>query len=134
MAFGEATGPSLCDDNGLKDDLPPITTFLNRLLALAIAMQGILFTTFKELLEQCIEGAIAAGVYDLGLEILRTESFRVTDRKVIYTHPGSGAETQFLTIAQKQRNAALSLADAFIFCPSQHPMPYRPRWGVALET
>ncbi|MEO8245218.1 MAG: strawberry notch family protein, partial [bacterium] len=37
MAFEEATGLNLCDDNGLKDDLPPITTFLNRLLALTIA-------------------------------------------------------------------------------------------------
>jgi hypothetical protein len=31
---------------------------------------------------------------------------------VIYTHPGSGAETQLLTIAQKQRNTPTSLADA----------------------
>jgi len=112
MAFEEATGLSLTDETGLKDDLPPITTFLNRLLALTISMQGILFTAFEELLEQRIEGAIAAGVYDLGLETLRAESFRVTGRKVIYTHPGSGAETQLLTIAQKQRNAPLSLADA----------------------
>ena len=47
------------------------------------------------------EGAIAAGVYDLGLETLRAESFRVTEARVIYTHPGSGAETQLLTIAEK---------------------------------
>jgi len=75
-------------------------------------MQGILFTAFEELLEQRIEGAIAAGVYDLGLETLRAESFRVIDRKVIYTHPGSRAETKLLTIVKKQRNAPLSLADA----------------------
>ena len=112
IAFEDATGLSLTDDNGLKDDLPPITTFLNRLLALTISMQAVLFSAFEELLDQRIEGAIAAGVYDLGLETLRAESFRVTDRKVIYTHPGSGAETQLLTIAQKQRNAPLSLADA----------------------
>ena len=111
-AFEDATGLSLTDDNGLKDDLPPITTFLNRLLALTIHMQGILFTAFEELLEQRIEGAIAAGVYDLGLETLRAESFRVTDARVIYTHPGSGAVTQLLTIAEKRRNAPLSLADA----------------------
>ncbi len=112
MAFEDATGLSLTDDNGLKDDLPPITTFLNRLLALTIAMQGILFTAFEDLLAQRIEGAITAGIYDLGLETLRAESFRVTDARVIYTHPGSGAETQLLTIAQKIRNAPLSLADA----------------------
>jgi len=111
-AFEEATGLSLTDDNGLKDDLPPITTFLNRLLALTIHMQAVLFSAFEELLDQRIEGAIAAGVYDLGLETLRAESFRVTDARVIYTHPGSGAETQLLTIAQKQRNTPLSLADA----------------------
>ena len=111
-AFEDATGLSLTDDNGLKDDLPPITTFLNRLLALTIHMQGILFTAFEELLAQRIEGAIAAGVYDLGLETLRAESFQVTDARVIYTHPGSGAETQLLSIAQKQRNMPLSLADA----------------------
>jgi len=111
-AFEDATGLSLTDDSGLKDDLPPITTFLNRLLALTIDMQAVLFSAFEELLDQRIEDAIAAGVYDLGLETLRAESFQVTDARVIYTHPGSGAETQLLTIAQKQRNTPLSLADA----------------------
>ena len=111
-AFEDATGLSLTDDNGLKDDLPPITTFLNRLLALTIDMQAVLFAAFEELLDQRIEGAIAAGVYDLGLETLRAESFRVTDARVIYTHPGSGAETQLLTIAEKRRNTPTSLVDA----------------------
>jgi hypothetical protein len=111
-AFEDATGLSLTDDNGLKDDLPPITTFLNRLLALTIDMQAVLFSAFEELLGQRIEGAIAAGVYDLGLETLRAESFRVTDARMIYTHPGSGAETQLLTIAEKRRNTPTSLADA----------------------
>ncbi|WP_114964002.1 strawberry notch family protein, partial [Tritonibacter mobilis] len=111
-AFEDATGLSLTDDNGLKDDLPSITTFLNRLLALTIDMQAVLFASFEELLDQRIEGAIAAGVYDLGLETLRAESFRVIDAQVIYTHPGSGAETQLLTIAEKRRNKPTSLADA----------------------
>ena len=48
-AFEDATGLSLTDDNGLKDDLPPITTFLNRLLALTIDMQAVLFSAFEEL-------------------------------------------------------------------------------------
>ena len=111
-AFEDATGLSLTDDNGLKDELPPITTFLNRLLALTIDMQAVLFSAFEDLLDQRIEGAIAAGVYDLGLETLRAESFRVTDARVIYTHPGSGAETQLLTIAEKRRNTPTALADA----------------------
>ncbi|MDH8420653.1 strawberry notch C-terminal domain-containing protein, partial [Klebsiella pneumoniae] len=31
--FEDATGLKLTDSNGMRDDLPPITTFLNRLLA-----------------------------------------------------------------------------------------------------
>ncbi|MCZ3003820.1 strawberry notch C-terminal domain-containing protein, partial [Acinetobacter baumannii] len=41
--FEDTTGLKLMDDNGIKDELPPITTFLNRLLALTIDLQDILF-------------------------------------------------------------------------------------------
>ena len=63
------------DANGIKDELPPITTFLNRLLALTIDLQNVLFTAFEQLLAARIEGAIASGTYDVGLETLRAESF-----------------------------------------------------------
>jgi hypothetical protein len=99
--FESATGLKLMDANGIKDELPPITTFLNRLLALTIELQGILFTAFEQLLTAKIEGAIAAGIYDVGLETLTAEGFTVTDRQTIYTHPGTGAETRLLTIAQR---------------------------------
>ncbi len=110
--FEAATGLKLMDTNGIKDDLPPITTFLNRLLALTIEMQGILFTAFEQLLEARIDGAIASGTYDLGLETLRAESFRVTDRQVIYTHPTTGAETRLLSITQRRRNKPRLLDEA----------------------
>ena len=107
--FESATGLKLMDSNGLKDDLPPITTFLNRLLALPIELQGILFSAFEQLLEARIDGAIASGTYDMGLETLRAESFTVTDRQVIYTHPATGAETRLLTIAERRRNRPVTL-------------------------
>jgi hypothetical protein len=110
--FESATGLKLMDDNGIKDELPPITTFLNRLLALTIELQGILFTAFEQLLDAKVSGAIASGVYDVGLETLTAESFVVTDRTTIYTHPASGAETRLLTITQRTRNRPLSLDDA----------------------
>ena len=110
--FEAATGLKLMDTNGIKDDLPPITTFLNRLLALTIEMQGILFTAFERLLEARIEGAMASGTYDLGLETLRAESFRVTDRQVIYTHPTTGAETRLLSITERRRNRPRLLDEA----------------------
>lgn len=110
--FEAATGLKLMDSNGIKDDLPPITTFLNRLLALTIEMQGILFTAFEQLLEARIDGAMASGTYDLGLETLRAESFRVTDRQVIYTHPTTGAETRLLSITERRRNRPRLLDEA----------------------
>ncbi|MGY3235607.1 MULTISPECIES: strawberry notch-like NTP hydrolase domain-containing protein [unclassified Bradyrhizobium] len=107
--FEDATG---LNANGLRDDLPPITTFLNRLLALTIDLQNVLFTAFEQLLTARIEGAVASGTYDVGLETLRAESFVVTDRRTIYDHPGTGAETRLLTVVQRQRNHPVSLDDA----------------------
>ena len=110
--FEQSTGLKLMDENGLKDDLPPITTFLNRLLALTINLQGVLFTAFEQLLNAKIEGAIASGTYDAGLETLRAESFVVTDRSTIYTHPATGAETRLLTITERRRNLPVALDQA----------------------
>ena len=110
--FEDTTGLKLMDANGIKDELPPITTFLNRLLALTIDLQNVLFTAFEQLLTARIEGAIASGTYDVGLETLRAESFVVTDRRTIYTHPGTGAETRLLTITQRERNRPVTLDEA----------------------
>jgi predicted RNA methylase len=111
-AFEDATGLRLTDEGGLRDELPPITTFLNRLLALTIGMQNILFTAFEQLLATRIEGAIASGTYDVGLETLTADSLTVTDRRTIYTHPGTTAETRLLTIARRERNKPVTLAEA----------------------
>ena len=110
--FEAATGLKLMDDNGIKDDLPPITTFLNRLLALTIELQGILFTAFEQLLDAKVAGAIASGVYDVGLETLTAESFVVTQRTTIYTHPATAAQTRLLTITERRRNRPTTLDEA----------------------
>ena len=86
---------------GIRDELPPITTFLNRLLALTIDLQNILFTAFEQLLTARIERAIASGAYDVGLETLRAESYNVMDRQTIYTHPGTSAETRLLASGRR---------------------------------
>jgi hypothetical protein len=110
--FEDSTGLKLTDSNGIKDELPPITTFLNRLLALTIDLQNVLFKAFELLLTARVEGAIASGAYDVGLETLRAESFTVTNRRTIYTHPGTGAETRLLTITQRERNRPVMLDEA----------------------
>src|SRR4029453_11049114 len=112
QTFEDATGLKLTDDNGIKDELPRITPFLNRLLALTIDLQNILFTAFEQLLTARIEGAIASGTYDVGLETLTAESFVVADRTKIYTHPGTSEETRLLTITQRERNRPVTLDEA----------------------
>jgi hypothetical protein len=111
--FVDATGLTLTDrDGSLKEELPPISQFLNRLLALSIDLQNILFQAFEALLEAKIEGAIASGTYDAGVEAITAASLRVVERRTIYTHPGTGAETQVFTIARQDRNEPLPLGDA----------------------
>jgi predicted RNA methylase len=118
--FESSTGLSLMDEGGVRDALPPITTFLNRLLALPIDLQGALFTAFEQLLNARIEGAVASGTYDVGLETLKAESFVVTDRRAIYTHPTTGAETRLLTFTQRLRNRPLTLDQALAHLSDAH--------------
>ncbi len=111
--FEDATGLSLTTrDGAIKEELPPITQFLNRVLALTIDLQNLLFEVFDGLLTARIEGAVAAGTYDLGLETITAESLNVVERRTVYTHPGTGAETQALTVARRDRNRPLSLEEA----------------------
>jgi predicted RNA methylase len=113
QTFEDATGLHLTGDaGGLLDELPPITTFLNRLLALTIDLQNALFGAFEDLLHSRIEGAVASGTFDLGVETVTAESLVVTDRRTIYVHPQGGAETQVFTITRRDRNQPMTLDDA----------------------
>ena len=90
--FQEATGLDLTDQDGsLKEELPPISTFLNRILALPIALQNLLFEVFEGLMEAQVEAAIQAGIFDVGVETLIAESLVVTNRQTIAAHAKSGA-------------------------------------------
>ena len=111
--FEDATGLKLTDRDGtIREELPPITQFLNRLLALTITMQDALFEVFEGLLRAKIEGAIAAGVYDRGVETITAESLRVAERRTLYIHPATGAETQVFTVVERNPTRPMTLADA----------------------
>ena len=111
--FQDATGLDLLDQDGsLREELPPITQFLNRLLALRIDLQNTLFASFEALLEARIEAAVAAGSYDIGVETLTAESFRVAERRTVHKHAATGAETCCYRVLRKDRNRPLSLAEA----------------------
>ncbi len=110
--FEAATGLSLVDDNGLKDKLPLISTFLNRMLALPVVLQNLLFATFEDLLAGRVEAARTAGVYDAGLETLRADSFTILARQIIHTHAETGADTELLTIRERRRSEPVTVPQA----------------------
>jgi hypothetical protein len=113
VEFEEVTGLALTDADGtLREELPPIIIFLNRLLALTIDLQNTLSAVFEQLLTARIEDAVAAVSYDAGVETLTAESLRVIDRRTVYTHQATGAETQVFIVERHDRNKPLALADA----------------------
>ncbi|HYX17476.1 MAG TPA: strawberry notch C-terminal domain-containing protein [Nostoc sp.] len=97
--FEQMTGLSLTShEGGMKIDLPPLRQFLNRLLALRIGMQNIIFERFELLLSQQIETAIAAGIFELGVETLRAERFTIESQSAVYTHAQTGSVTNYLKV------------------------------------
>ena len=110
--FKEMTGLTLRDQDGsLKEQMPMTTQVLNRLLALKIDMQNLLFDRFGEILTGVLEAARESGQLDRGVETLHAERFEITNRRVIYTHEG-GAETILLDIAETTRNDVMTATRA----------------------
>jgi hypothetical protein len=111
--FEGATGLNLTDrDGSLLEELPPITTFLNRILALPIALQNRLFEVFESLMEAAVEGAMQAGTFDIGVETVRAESLIVQEQRVIATHRASGATTSLMTLLRKDRTEITGIDEA----------------------
>ncbi len=121
--FEEATGLKLTWEGNLKEDLPPMPQFLNRLLALPIDEQNQLFGALESRIEANIEIAIEAGTFERGVETIAANSLSVASRESVFTHEGSGAETEIVEIARKDRLEPLN-ADAAIelhMATSKHP-------------
>ena len=109
--FEEATGLKLTYEGALKEDLPPMPKFLNRLLALPIEEQNALFAELESRVESNIEQAVEAGTYEVGVETLRADSLTAAGGETLYTHPDTCAETALVEILRRDRLAPTT-ADA----------------------
>ena len=126
LAFGELASMTLetfmaktslkllDEDGGLKppDALPPIHTFLNRLLALRIADQNALFADFDRILSGILERAAASGDLDRGLEDIEAEELDIREQETIRSDVSTGAETALVTFALKVRRDIITSTDA----------------------
>ena len=111
--FEDATGLKLTWDGTLKEDLPPMPRFLNRLLALPIAEQNALFAELENRIDAGIEQAIEAGTYEVGVETVRADSLAAAGRETLYEHPGAGAATELVEIVRRDRLEPTSADEAF---------------------
>ena len=104
--FEDATGLKLIWEGSLKEDLPPMPRFLNRLLALPIAEQNELFAELETRIEANIEQAIEAGTHEQGVETIRADSLTVASRETVHVHEASGAATELVEIVRRDRARA----------------------------
>ena len=108
--FQNRTGLKLeSEDGGLREDLPPIQRWLNRLLALPIALQNAIFDEYLALIEARIAAAREAGTLDIGVETLLVDSFEIAQDRIIRVDPGSGATTHLLRLEIARRLKPMSI-------------------------
>ena len=110
--FQESTGLKIVHEGGLKDDLPPMPRFLNRLLALPIAEQNQLFAELESRIASNIEQAIEAGSYEVGVETVTADSLAIAGQETLYEHPGTGAATELVEIVRRDRLVPLTAESA----------------------
>ena len=122
--FEDATGLKLVHEGNLKEDLPPMPRFLNRLLALPIDEQNQLFAELEERIAANIEQAMEAGAYEVGVETVRADSLAIAGRETLYEHPGTGAVTELVEIVRRDRLEPLDADTALgIGEPGPEPAP-----------
>ncbi|HTM94383.1 MAG TPA: strawberry notch family protein, partial [Croceibacterium sp.] len=90
-------------DGGQTDNLPTIQRWLNRVLAMPIALQNAIFDEYLGLIEARVEAAREAGTLDLGLETVAVEDYRILGSELLRTDPVSGAETRLLSLEVERR-------------------------------
>ena len=123
--FEDATGLKLVHEGNLREDLPPMPRFLNRLLALPIDEQNQLFAELEERIAANIEQAMEAGAYEVGVETVRADSLAVAGRETLYEHPGTGAVTELVEIVRRDRLEPLD-ADTALGIGAREPGPDSP--------
>ena len=101
--FEEATGLKLTYDGTIREDLPPMPRFLNRLLALPIDEQNALFAELETRIEAAIEQAVEAGTFERGVETIHADGLSLASREPLFEHEGSGAVTELVEIARRDR-------------------------------
>ena len=107
--FETATGLSLLTGEGaVREALPPMSRFMNRLLALPIDDQNALFAALEVRIAAKVAEAVEGGVYEQGVETVRADSLILESREAVFVHAASGAATALCAIRRRDRLKALT--------------------------
>ena len=90
--FTDEFGAFKVNENVARD----ISTFLNRILALEVDEQNIVFDAFISIYEMELEAAIQSGTLDTGMENVKADKIEVVDDKVIRKDENTGSETHYI--------------------------------------
>ncbi|MEO1490013.1 MAG: strawberry notch C-terminal domain-containing protein [Pseudomonadota bacterium] len=108
--FQKRSGLKIASGDGiLEEDLPPIQRWLNRILALPIAMQNAIFDEFLALVEARVSAARDAGTLDVGVETIQVESAAVAEDIVLRTDERTGATSHLLRLDLTTRYQPITL-------------------------
>ena len=128
--FEDATGLKLVHEGNLKEELPPMSRFLNRLLALPIDEQNELFAELEARIAENIEQAVEAGTFEVGVETVRADSLVLAGRETLYEHPGTGAATELVEILRRDRLEPTTAETAFAIAEREPGPDGKPRLAV----
>src|SRR3546814_12456666 len=88
--------------------MPPIQRWLNRLLALPIALQNSIFDEFLALIETRVSAARDAGCLNVGVETILVDRPTPVDDVVPRNDPLTGATSHLLNIEIERRGNPVS--------------------------
>lgn len=88
-----------------------ITTFLNRLLALKVDEQNIVFGEFESIRQQMYDIAIENGTLDTGIYTVKADKITVNQEETIYTDEKTGAETKYVKATAYTKATVIQTVD-----------------------
>ncbi len=112
--FETITGLSLIAEDGvIREDLPPMARFLNRMLALEIHVQNAIFGELSDLIEARSAIARERGQLDVGVETIRAKMLTVIERRDLCKDERTGAVTQIVTLERRDPADYMTGDEAF---------------------
>lgn len=93
------------------DKSEDITTFLNRLLALKVDEQNIVFGEFETIRQQMYDAAIENGTLDTGISNVKADKITVNQENTIHTDEKTGSETKYVKATAYRKPVTINTVD-----------------------